>query len=236
MAMTRSIALVCSGPVSRSTVARLPGIREQLGWVKAPTFRMASRAANSLKSGVAVADYSALDRAHTILISVPMDVLHRHVQELLAAEITWRGKVVAVIETDCDSTVLRCFRSLGAHCATLTSVGGPEDRSVLIEGDSEAVRILRRFIGTNLPVLTIATATKKPFLDTVEKASSSLLPLVSGVVENFRAAGLTKTQSESLAATLVGNTLNGYFRGGRRMMLNLEKKSSAQSRTVRRSK
>ena len=54
MSKLRAVALLCSGPVSRSAVTRLPNLRRYLTWVKSSSFHASSRAVNALGAGVPV--------------------------------------------------------------------------------------------------------------------------------------------------------------------------------------
>src|SRR5467141_2555026 len=101
----RSLALVCAGPISRTTLGRLPKLAGQLGPVKSGSLQRASRAVNALRGGTPVADYGDLNGARTVLVNVPDQQLPAIVAEL-AAGVNWKHKVALLCNSSLDSSEL----------------------------------------------------------------------------------------------------------------------------------
>jgi hypothetical protein len=220
MRRIRAVALVCAGPVSRGMVARLPGVVEHLGWVKAPSYRLASRAVNALRAGIPVYEYEELAAANLILISVPHEAEDGTVRELASSRLDLRNRAVVVMDTPRDSSAMRALRDRGALVATLQPIGAAEDRTLVIEGEQEAIRHMQRAMtpaaSRGMQVLT--PSGKSRLLAGVDEATQRFLPVVASVTDHFKAAGLSKQQSETLAQTLISSSMRAYFRAGRRAM------------------
>src|SRR5687768_8233131 len=104
MKRTRSVALVCAGPISRGTVARLAGLVDHVGWVKAPSYRLASRSVNALRAGVPVHKYEDLNRADLIVVSVPRELESYTIAGLALSQIDWGRKACVILDTLLESS------------------------------------------------------------------------------------------------------------------------------------
>lgn len=216
MKKQQRIALVCAGPVSRSGLSRLPGIRDQLVWVKSSTPSAASRAANVL-GGSAVREYSELDEAGILLIRAPDDALAAVVEEL-KAELDWRGRTAVLFESSLDCTVLKPLAFAGAHIASLnlTDTISP---AVLLEGTVEARRRLRPLLGAGRHNLVeLKEGGKSEYLAAVYGCTVAFMPAVAEAVERFRQAGMEKAAAERTAASLFESSLRAYLRAGKRLL------------------
>src|SRR4051812_19505246 len=105
MTKTRSLALVCAGPISRTTFGRLPKLAARLGCVKSGSLQSASRTVNLLGGGRAVADYHDLSSSRTILVNVPDEQLSSVVAEL-AVSFSWKHKIAILCNSTLDSSAL----------------------------------------------------------------------------------------------------------------------------------
>jgi hypothetical protein len=201
-------------------IARLPGLTDHLGWVKAPSYRLASRAVNLLRAGIPVHEYDDLTAASLIVVSVPRALEERTINELTLARLEWRATAVVVVDTLRDSTALKGLRDRGAVTATLHPVGGAEDRTLIIEGHPEAIRLMQRAVEpeTRRAMHVITTPGKHRLLTGVEQATRDFLPIVASVTDHFKTAGLSKQQAETLAQTLMTSSMRSYFRAGKRVL------------------
>ena len=224
MRRIRSVGLVCAGPISRGTVAKLPGITEHIGWVKAPSFRLASRAVNALRAGEPIHAYEGLAQSALILVSVPRSAQDHTISELASAALDWRTKPIVVIDTVSDSDGLKPLTNRGAAVATLQLVNVGDVRTLVIEGHQEAIRRMQMVIApaARRTMQTIRTGGKSRLLAGLHEATQGFLPVIMSVTDHFRAAGLSKQQSETLAQALVTGSMRSYFRAGRRVLTERE--------------
>jgi hypothetical protein len=201
-------------------VARLPGFVEHIGWVKAPSYRLASRAVNALRAGIAVQTYEELNPASLILVSVPREIEDHVIGELAATPLNWHGRAVVVLDTCKESSQLWQLCDVHAQLATLHPVGAAEDRTFIIEGHPETIRRVQRSFSpdTARSMQVIMTGGKARVLAGIEEATRGFFPVIASVTDHFKAAGLSKPQSEVLAHTLVSGSMRTYFRAGRRAL------------------
>src|SRR2546425_4315552 len=112
MRSARVTGLVGAGGVSRSYLARMPKLLGTLGPIKASSFRVARRIANTLRAGYAVSDYAALEPCHLICVAVPEAMLDRVVRDL-AARAPLEGTLVLVCDSMRDSLWPSPLRTAG---------------------------------------------------------------------------------------------------------------------------
>ena len=235
MKRIRSVALVCAGPISRGRVARLPGLVDHLGWIKAPSFRLASRAVNVLRAGVPVNDYEELDPADLIVVSVPRELEDCTIADLASSRIDWRHRAAVLLDTEKESSALKPLLERGALLATLLLIGAAEDWTLVIEGRREAVKLMRRALTPRVSqaMQVITTAGKARLLAGIDEATRGFFPAIASVTDHFKSAGLSKSQSEVLAQGLMISSMRSYFRAGRRVLSTaIEKTASVRSVTV----
>lgn len=213
-----SVALVCAGAISRSTLSRLPAFTERLRWVKSRTFSAASRAAHALGRGTAVRDYGGLADADLLLIKVPEHEIESVVVELVASPLSWSGRTVVLLDSRSDSGTLRYLEDLGAMTASVNYIGSVPDQ-FLVEGHPGAVRALRVILRcNNCKILEIRRGAKEAYNAGVRAATVDFIPLVVTAVERFRKAGMDRAEARVTAATLFENSIRAYFRAGKRLL------------------
>lgn len=212
-----SVALLCSGPVSRSAITRLPNLRRHLNWVKSGSFHASSRAVNALGAGVPVSDANEAKRAGIWVVSVAGSDLSVALAELKAATLEWTGRVLLILDSTAESCVAEEFRQRGAAVATFAPID-PEASRYIVEGDADAVRVARSLIEDSRArrVIEIKKGAKMTYLAGAQAATQNILPYVAEAVECFQSAGLTTPESKSLAEVLLTGALRSYFRAGRR--------------------
>lgn len=195
--------LVCAGGVTRSLVARLPALLSSLGPVKATSYRVARRIANSLHAGRAVEDYSALAACDAIWIVAPEAALDRIAGELPP------GIPAIVCETFRDSS-----RVLAARAATLHAIS-LDEQTLVAEGHADAIRYLRRVAAADRrKLIQIPTASKPLFLAGINLATFVALPWIAAAVESLRAAGFSRSEATRVVVELGGRTLRSYAKAG----------------------
>lgn len=212
------VGLVCTGPVSRSAVARLPAIRQRVRWVKAATISAASRAANAIGNAIPVREWSGLAHAAVILIQAPDSIVTDLIGEMTKSGLEWNGRSVVLIDSDFDSTALAALEQDGASTGSLNLLGSTPDR-YLIEGTEETVRSIRSLLPRrSAEIVQIRRGGKSDYLTGVKHATESFLPLLAASVDRFVKAGMEKAAAEKTAASLVEGSVRAYLRVGRRIL------------------
>jgi hypothetical protein len=185
--------------------------------VKSSTPSAASRAANSL-GGRAVRSFSDLSSAEVLLISAPDAVLQPMIEELRASEVTWRNRVVVLIDSCLDCTVLGTLAEAGAHAVSLNQVESLAD-TLLLEGTAEARRRMRPLLaGGPHAIVELEPGRKCEYLAAVETCTSAFLPCVAQAVDRFMRAGMKKAAAEKTATSLFESSLRAYLRAGKRLL------------------
>src|SRR5579863_1794749 len=113
--------LIGVGGSSRSYLARMPAVLERLGPVKASSFQVARRLANSLRAGYAISHYSALELCPLIWVFEPEAALDRIARDLTAQMPIHRSMIV-LCESVRDSLWPSPLRTAGARIASLNVV------------------------------------------------------------------------------------------------------------------
>lgn len=212
------VALVCAGPVSRTEMASLPGICEQVRWVKAGQIASATRTVRTLGCGQAVRTYSELAEAKFVLIKASDAAIPKLVAEMALEEFDWADRTVILFNTNRDSIALTPLEKLGALPASATRLAAMPD-IVLVEGHPEALRRLRSALKGRLPqVMELRRGGKTDYLTGVRLGTSSFLPTIASTIDHFRQAGMDKAVAEKTAASLFEATIRAYFRAGKRLL------------------
>jgi len=217
MKRPKSVALVGGGSFSSSSLAGFWSLPKVLGPVKASSFRLASRIANSLRAGCPVKDYSEFDACTLILISVPDRALHGIISELYSSGISWKNKSIVLCSASRGSCDLREFLSRGASIGSITTVPGSADIEYLIEGDRRAIQEVKRLVDhRERRCLCIDRGLKPLYLAALTCTSSLLFPLVMAASESMRRAGIPLTHANLILERQLSRCLRSYARGGRR--------------------
>lgn len=208
------MGIIGAGGVNRSFLARMPVLLGRIGPVKAASFRVARRIANSLRAGEAVANYAALAPCDLIWIAVPDTGLDR-VSRDLAAATPLAGKTAVLCGSTRDSFWPSPLLAGGARVATLNCVEESDERLFVAEGDPLAMRELRRVIaGEKRKLIELRAASMALYLSGVHLATHLLLPWIAASVESLRDAGLTRTEATHLANALGARALRAYAKAG----------------------
>ncbi len=217
MRKPRPLALVGAGALNTFHIARLPGVAEQIGPVKAASFRLASRISNALRCGFPVRTYQELKESRMVLICLPDESAESIIQELADADFLWRGKCAVLGSETLDSSVLRPLAIRGACVASLWTADLPEGERIMGEGDKFCIREVRRLmLFARSHLLELKSGTKPLYLAATTFATSLLTPLIDASVGCFEQAGLKGGHAVPLTERMVQNTLRGYVKAGRK--------------------
>lgn len=215
MRKQRPLALVGGGTASRYAVVRLPAIASQIGPVKASSFRLASRIANSIRCGYPVRHYSDLKDSPMILLCLPDRAVEKVVSELAASPFDVQGKTVVLCSGELDSRALQTLRDCGAEAASLCPLESIEPEQFLVEGDRAAIRQLRQLLDQRR-LLEISTDGKSLCLAGFSFATSLTTPLIDAALCCLQGAGLKKNQALLIIERLLNSTFRAYLKGGRK--------------------
>jgi len=207
--------MVGAGKISPD-LAKLVGHRGLLGPVKASSLRVASRIANQIKAGRAVASWTDLAQCDLILISMPDAEIRAVLASAADAPVKWRGKAFVLFGSSLDSADMHAISLCGAACATFEKMEGFASNRFALEGDPIAVREMRRFLKFAGATSRELVAGKKP-LYSAGKAFAGMLftPIVEATVDCFRKAGLAPQDAVAYAEACFLQTLRAYRKAGK---------------------
>ena len=211
-------ALIGVGPVSQSWVAKLPGLRQNLGPVKSVSLRISSRLVNSIKAGAPTDAFEAMRKSEIVLIAVPDDQFPCWLQQLLDCGVDWIGTSFIVCSKTLDSSSLEALRVRGASVGSLDEMEAYEGKRYLFEGEKLALHRLRRLVeeeGT-ARIVQIRAGKRLVYEAGLTFAAGMIFPMIAAAVDTMRAAGLHTKVAEGVVETAVVGTLRAYLRAGRR--------------------
>ena len=210
----RAAGLVCAGGVGQSFVARLPALLASVSLVKATSFRVARRIANSLRAGRAVEHYAAARAGRSDLDRGAGRRARKHDPQPCGGN---RRKGEAdrdLCDTARDSLWPDSLQKAGARIASINAIG-PNDETLIAEGHPHALREVRRFAAADhRKVIEIRPGSKRLFLAGVHLATHIALPGIAAAVESLRVAGFSRAEATRLVEELGGRTLRAYAKAG----------------------
>lgn len=210
------LGLICAGPAKNLAFARLPGIVEEIGPVKAVSFRLASRTTNTLRYGYPVRHYAELADCGVVLLCLPDRAVPKVLDELLHSSIPWSGKGLVLVSAPLDSADLRALSQRGASVASvypLEDLAGPR---YLAEGDRVVLRELRNLLPAESRLLELSAGAKHLCLAGIALATTSLTPIIESAVDCLSSAGLQSREAALLVERLMQGTVRGYAKAGRK--------------------
>ena len=214
MTKARSLALVCSGPISRTGLVRLPNLAARLGPVKSTSLQSASRAVNLIGGGNAVTFYRELNASRTVLLNVPDDRLSTIVAEL-AVNLVCKNKIIILSNSSLDSSQLNRLESQGAAIGSFAEVPGSEGKRFVMEGSRTAVREMRMLLEQGgVRAFEIRRGAKTQYLTGTAFATTLLTSMIVAAVKSFRDAGMPLKEAHGLAAKLAEKALKDYLKTG----------------------
>lgn len=210
------VALVGAGSFGDSPLARVSGLAEILGPVKAPSLRVASRIANNLRAGRAVPDYREFEGCPVVLISVPDPMAAAIISEMARAGLDWTGKVVVLCSNRLGMKELSPLCQLGAVTGSLAVVSGFESHWYLLEGERPVERQIRpMLVKPSVRVTLIASGEKGRYISGLDSVASQFVPLLVKAVDSLRLAGLGNTEAFAILEKQLLRTVRSYFRSGK---------------------
>lgn len=213
------VALVAAGKIRKSFLARIPSLAERLGPVASTSFRLASRIANALRAGHAVAGYDEFDACGLVLIRVPDSRLAGTVANLAASGVNWKGKSAILCETALDSASLEPLSRLGARVASLDSIPVLAALRLVIEGDRPAIREARAVVEHHgIRVLELRPGAKTLYNAGLWAAGGLFAPVIAAAAGCLKQAGIRPAPAGDIVAACVNRALRAYRKKGRRML------------------
>lgn len=217
MKKTPPLGLLAAGPVSRNGVARLPAVRNKLGPVKAPSFRVARRMVNTWRSGYAVREYQELENSRVLLIDVPADELEQTVNDLVQSAWDWHARTVLLWSGERDSSALAALAALGAETGSVHVVPGFEGKRLTAEGSRAAVREVKRlFVKDGWRVMELEAGRKPLYRAGLSFVDLLPISLLQASVDTLMDAGLSYVEAVDIGVAQMQRALRSYVSTGRR--------------------
>jgi predicted short-subunit dehydrogenase-like oxidoreductase (DUF2520 family) len=193
-------------------------LRDNLEFVKAGSLRVASRIANSIRAGTAVAHYDDLRHAELFLISVPDEELAATVEELRQSALRWKNHAIVLCGPRLEAQSLLPLREVGAAVGSLDLMDGFDEKRFLFEGDRNALLRLRRLVEDqgSAKIVELEQQRRAVYEAGLTFANGMTFQMIAAAVEAMRAAGLRDKQAEIAVETAVLRALRAFLSAGRR--------------------
>ena len=220
MKRAKPVALVGAGNLTDSPLTSFLRRSHQLGPVKSPSYRLASRISNIFRSGHPVKDYVELDACRLILVCVPDSTLPKIVSEMASSGISWHGKAIVLCSMWLDSGQLSELSARGGSIGSISPVPGfegLEDFRYLVEGDRLAILEAKRLLSQQKQrVIAIERTLKHFYLAALTCTGDLLFALLVAASESLRHAGLPSPLSDAILEKQIGKALRSYLKSGRK--------------------
>lgn len=216
MRKTKPSGVVASGRLSESTLVRLPVLTDNLGPVAACSKRLASRYANVLRRGWAVADWAELAMAKIIYIQAPEAELPSTVEALLKAVPDWERKVAVLLDERLDCSALLPLAKAGAEIASLTHAPIAPYEVALLEGDAGAIQLLRPMLKrSGIKTIHLQPGSKLAYSAGVGLGGALAVAVTEMAMRAVRAAGVDPATARRIVGRVVEVALRETLAGGR---------------------
>ena len=161
-------------------------------------------------------DYAELDSCRMILVCVPDELLPKVVAELLASEISWRGKAVVLFSTWLDSSQLDELARRGAAIGSISPIPGFDETRYLVEGDRLAIREATSLVeDRERRAIDIERALKPFYLAALTCTGNLLFTLLLAASEGLHHAGIPRCFSGNILDRQLAKTFRAFIKGGR---------------------
>lgn len=211
------VGLVLEGDASNSALLNLPGLGAIIDLVKSSSLRSARRFANAFRLGEAVQAYEDLQGCRIVLVKVPDSELLRVLAELGSAMQDGTMPQIAICESWISSDMLHEAGAIETKLATATSIPSPLGRWFIAEGDTVAVRQLRRILECcQAKVVPINRGTKSLYFAAELMTTAAPLPVLTAARGLLREAGLSGNVLSSVVEQLLSR-MHRNFRAGHRL-------------------
>jgi hypothetical protein len=183
----------------------------------APSFRLASRIANSLRAGHPVRNYAEFDACRLIVVSVPDAMLPTFLREIASANISWPNKTILLCSASLDSGELSGLAARGASIGSISAIPGFEDPRYLVEGDRLAILESKQIMEQGSRRIVAIERSLKPFyLAALTSTSSLLFALLLAASEFLHRAGISASVAVSILEKQLRRTLRSHAKAGRK--------------------
>jgi len=151
-----------------------------------------------------------------ILVCVPDELLPKVAAELLASEISWRGKAVVLFSTWLDSSQLDELARRGAAIGSISPIPGFDETRYLVEGDRLAIREATSLVeDRERRAIAIERALKPFYLAALTCTGNLLFTLLLSASEALHRAGIPALLSGNILDRQLAKTFRSFLRGGR---------------------
>jgi predicted short-subunit dehydrogenase-like oxidoreductase (DUF2520 family) len=210
------IGLVVEGNITHSAILRMPKLGDDLGPVKSASVRVARRVSNFLKAGHPVAVYEEMQSAQLILLRVPDESVSRIVEEIFAADLVLKDVCFILCESWLSIESLAPLRLRGAYVGTVLPVPSSRREWFVVEGDSLAVRHIKRFLEINDARALELRPGGKPFYFAAELLSTALpIPTLLAAQTALRGSGVSGNNLYTLLNEMTQTMLRDILKGAR---------------------
>lgn len=178
--------------------------------------RVASRMANTLRGGTAVATYEEFETCVLILISVPDELAFGVIEELGSAQLTYAGKAVVICSARLGAENLELLREQGAETGSLTSPPGFEGAWFVIEGDRLVERLVRPLVAARgTRITTIGRGLKGHYVNAMMRLESEFPAFLKEVADLLKEAGIPAMESAVILEREFKRMVRSYLRSGK---------------------
>jgi uncharacterized membrane protein len=217
----KPLSLIASGRMTETLLTRQPALVRDLGWVHAPSRRVASRFARLLRAGEPAPSLADACSSPLIFLQAEAPETAAIVRSMLCARAEWRHAAVILIHPDLDSLALAELQSAGAATGSLTGIEPARGPLLLIEGDDRARAILRRRLReARFDAIELAQGGKALFLAARTAVSALLTPLLDHAARTLRAAGVAPLNVRRILEPAIESAVRAHFNAGRKSWTN----------------
>lgn len=210
------VGLVVEGNTTHSAVLRLSSMAAELGPVKAAAPRLASRVCKLLRAGYPVEGYYGLQAARLVLVHVPDSAVPRIVGELCNSDLVFKDLSFVLCESWLTMEALNQLKERGANVATLVNALSVERNWFIAEGQTSAVRQIRRLIEQSQCRMLEIDRGAKHLLFAAELLAGALpVPLLISAQQALRACGISGNHLYALFDQLAQKMLRDLVKGSR---------------------
>jgi hypothetical protein len=221
MTFKHPAALVAAGRISESPLRRLTSLTAQIGPVLAATPGLATKFTRSLKAGFPARSREDVADCHIFLVHAPGADIDLPLSLLESLDISWKGKVVVLLDDEHDSTALSRFAAHGAAAGSFSLVPGLEENLALLEGHPAAVRAMRALCRpSQLTALVLEEKAKMRFVAAHLAVDLLFPPLAEATTSSLEHAGIPRSVALRIVFRWLDRRLRGYQAGGRRAWSN----------------
>jgi hypothetical protein len=195
---------------------RLPSVAEELGPIKSTGLQLARRIANFLRAGYAVSAYHELQRAKIILLKMPDSAVPGAVLELCESEIDFKAFSFVLCESWLPTETLEPLRERGAAVASLVSATTRGNVCFVVEGDTFAVRQIRKVIErSDARTIELRPGAKALYFASKLMATAIPVPLLLVAQKALRESGVSGNNLSSLLEDMAWEMFDAFSKGAR---------------------